>query len=215
MWLLPCELLQIHHSLSSSCTMTNDADLHGSPQMMFPAVLDHFFLPGNCTYGSLQLFSERYNDNIISNIHETPPKVTSKSDLLLHRKPTYGCTENLPTVTPKSYLLLHRTAPNVTPKSYPLLGVSNDLCMSPLTMWSRLINWLVKDCTISCFQISLAFGLAIMALIQMVGHVSGGHINPAVTVAMAVAMNISIVRAVLYIGAQVLGAVVGGFLLKG
>ncbi|CAG5133918.1 unnamed protein product, partial [Candidula unifasciata] len=63
--------------------------------------------------------------------------------------------------------------------------------------------------------ISLAFGLAIMALIQMVGHVSGGHINPAVTIAMAVVMNISVARAVLYISAQVLGAVVGGFLLKG
>lgn len=64
-------------------------------------------------------------------------------------------------------------------------------------------------------KIGLAFGLAIMALIQMVGHVSGGHINPAVTVAMAVAVNITIVRAVLYIIAQVVGAAVGGMIVKG
>ncbi|CAL1534272.1 unnamed protein product, partial [Lymnaea stagnalis] len=64
-------------------------------------------------------------------------------------------------------------------------------------------------------KIALAFGLAIMALIQMIGHVSGGHINPAVTIAMAVAMNISVIRAVLYVVAQVVGAVVGGFILKG
>uniref|UniRef100_A0A0B7A807 Aquaporin n=2 Tax=Arion vulgaris TaxID=1028688 RepID=A0A0B7A807_9EUPU len=64
-------------------------------------------------------------------------------------------------------------------------------------------------------KIAFAFGLAIMALIQMFGHVSGGHINPAVTIAMAVAMNISIIRAVLYVSAQIIGAIVGGFLLKG
>ncbi|KAI8776799.1 aquaporin-5 isoform X2, partial [Biomphalaria glabrata] len=64
-------------------------------------------------------------------------------------------------------------------------------------------------------EIALAFGLAIMALVQMVGHVSGGHINAAVTIAMAVAMNITLLRAVLYIVAQVGGAIVGGFILKG
>ncbi|KAK7091111.1 hypothetical protein V1264_008840 [Littorina saxatilis] len=64
-------------------------------------------------------------------------------------------------------------------------------------------------------KIALGFGLSIMALIQMIGHVSGGHINPAVTIAMAVALNISIARAVMYVAAQVLGAIVGGFLLKG
>nr|AYH91719.1 aquaporin [Pomacea canaliculata] len=64
-------------------------------------------------------------------------------------------------------------------------------------------------------KIAFTFGLAIMALIQMIGHVSGGHINPAVTIAMAVTLNISIVRTVLYIAAQVTGALIGGFLLKG
>ncbi|XP_005111061.2 aquaporin-5 isoform X2 [Aplysia californica] len=64
-------------------------------------------------------------------------------------------------------------------------------------------------------KIAFAFGLAIMALIQMIGHVSGGHINPAVSIAMAVAMNITILRAVFYVIAQVVGAIIGGYILKG
>ncbi|RUS77374.1 hypothetical protein EGW08_014854 [Elysia chlorotica] len=69
--------------------------------------------------------------------------------------------------------------------------------------------------TAQLLKIAFCFGLSIMALIQMIGHVSGGHINPAVTIAMAVAMKISIIRAFLYVVAQILGAIVGGFILKG
>ncbi|KAL5015283.1 hypothetical protein ScPMuIL_009553 [Solemya velum] len=63
-------------------------------------------------------------------------------------------------------------------------------------------------------RIALAFGLSIMVLIQMIGHVSGGHINPAVSIAMAVSMSISPVRALFYVGAQSGGAIIGGLLLK-
>ncbi|CAI9718968.1 aquaporin-like [Octopus vulgaris] len=64
-------------------------------------------------------------------------------------------------------------------------------------------------------QISLCFGLGIMAMVQMVGHISGGHINPAVTIAMAIVFNITPLRALFYIIAQCLGAIVGAFFLKG
>ncbi|ESO99183.1 hypothetical protein LOTGIDRAFT_82572, partial [Lottia gigantea] len=64
-------------------------------------------------------------------------------------------------------------------------------------------------------KIAFTFGLAIMAMIQMIGHVSGGHVNPAVTVAMTVAMKSSVIRAVLYVFAQSGGAIVGAFILKG
>lgn len=54
--------------------------------------------------------------------------------------------------------------------------------------------------------IALAHGLAIGLMIMAVGHISGGHFNPAVTVAMLATGRIAIDRAVVYIVAQLLGA---------
>jgi len=64
-------------------------------------------------------------------------------------------------------------------------------------------------------QISLTFGFMIATCVQMFGHVSGGHMNPAVTMAMAAMLAISPSRALLYIIAQCTGAVAGSFILKG
>uniref|UniRef100_A0A8D0HBW0 Aquaporin-5 n=1 Tax=Sphenodon punctatus TaxID=8508 RepID=A0A8D0HBW0_SPHPU len=58
-------------------------------------------------------------------------------------------------------------------------------------------------------QVAFAFGLAIATLIQAVGHVSGAHINPAVTVAFLVGQKISLLRAMTYLVAQVVGAIAG------
>ncbi|XP_060598108.1 aquaporin-4-like [Ruditapes philippinarum] len=54
----------------------------------------------------------------------------------------------------------------------------------------------------------------IAVCIQMIGHVSGGHMNPAVSIAMAVANWISPTRAFLYVCAQSAGGILGSFLLK-
>lgn len=64
-------------------------------------------------------------------------------------------------------------------------------------------------------RIAFAFGLMIAICIQMIGHVSGGHMNPAVSIAMAVAMEISPLRALLYTTGQVVGGILGSLLLKG
>ena len=66
----------------------------------------------------------------------------------------------------------------------------------------------------SLFQIGFTFGLMIAVLIQMFGHVSGGHMNPAVSIAMAVALNISPLRAILYVIVQCGGAILGSLILK-
>ncbi|XP_056416415.1 aquaporin-5-like [Hyla sarda] len=62
-------------------------------------------------------------------------------------------------------------------------------------------------------QISLAFGLAIGTLVQVIGHVSGAHLNPAVTLAFLVGSQISLIKSIFYILAQMIGAVAGAGLL--
>lgn len=51
-------------------------------------------------------------------------------------------------------------------------------------------------------------------LLQIVGHLSGGHVNPAVTIAMLVAGRISLIRAIFYIIFQCLGAIAGTAAVK-
>ncbi|XP_064202395.1 aquaporin-4-like isoform X1 [Anguilla rostrata] len=61
--------------------------------------------------------------------------------------------------------------------------------------------------------ISLCFGLTIATMVQCFGHISGAHINPAVTAAMVCARRLSLAKAVFYLAAQCLGAVAGAGIL--
>ncbi|KAH7295860.1 hypothetical protein KP509_27G068900 [Ceratopteris richardii] len=62
--------------------------------------------------------------------------------------------------------------------------------------------------------IALAHGLAIAFLAGATGAISGGHLNPAVTLGFVVAGKETLLRAGLYIAAQLLGGVIGAALLK-
>ena len=63
--------------------------------------------------------------------------------------------------------------------------------------------------------IGLVHAFLLFGLIQIFGGVSGGHFNPAVTVAVAAARRIDPLDAVIYILAQLSGAVLGALLTKG
>ena len=62
--------------------------------------------------------------------------------------------------------------------------------------------------------VSLAHGLAIGLMVAALGHVSGGHFNPAVTISMLATGEIALTRAISYIIAQVLGATAGAGVLN-
>ena len=64
---------------------------------------------------------------------------------------------------------------------------------------------------VSGVGVGMSFGLVVMAMIFAIGHISGCHINPAITVAMAAARRISIPKAAAYITCQLTGAVLAGF----
>jgi MIP family channel proteins len=61
--------------------------------------------------------------------------------------------------------------------------------------------------------VPFSFGFGLLAAIFAFGHISGGHFNPAVTVAMALDKRTTPVDAVGYIVAQVVGALLAGALV--
>jgi glycerol uptake facilitator protein len=60
--------------------------------------------------------------------------------------------------------------------------------------------------------ISFCFAFAIFAAVYSVGHISGCHINPAVTIALWATRKVDSQTALSYIGAQVVGAFIGAAL---
>ena len=57
--------------------------------------------------------------------------------------------------------------------------------------------------------VALAFGIALVVIVAAIGHVSGAHVNPAVTLALAVTNKFPWGLVPVYIGAQLLGAILG------
>ncbi len=67
---------------------------------------------------------------------------------------------------------------------------------------------------IGLLTIALAHGLAIAIMVSALGHVSGGHFNPAITIGFWVTKRLSTLDTLLYWVAQVAGAVAAAFLLR-
>jgi len=68
---------------------------------------------------------------------------------------------------------------------------------------------------IGLLGVSLAFGLTVLTMAYAIGHVSGCHLNPAVSIGLWAAGRFPSAKLGSYIGAQVLGAVAAGGVLYG
>jgi glycerol uptake facilitator protein len=65
------------------------------------------------------------------------------------------------------------------------------------------------------FGIGAAFGFIVMIMIYVLGHISGTHINPSVTIALATIGRFPSKLIGLYIAAQIVGSIIAGLCLYG
>jgi len=61
--------------------------------------------------------------------------------------------------------------------------------------------------------VSLAFGLSVLTMVYAIGHVSGAHLNPAVSIGLWVGNRFDKKELIPYIIAQILGAIAGASIL--
>src|SRR3954454_21496880 len=66
---------------------------------------------------------------------------------------------------------------------------------------------------IGMLGVALAFGLTVLTMAYALGHISGGHFNPAVTLGLTLARRAEMRDLLPYVGVQVLGAVCGAGVL--
>ncbi|MCY3003089.1 MAG: aquaporin Z [Planctomycetota bacterium] len=71
------------------------------------------------------------------------------------------------------------------------------------------------DVGIGLLGVSFAFGLTVLTMAYAIGHISGCHLNPAVSIGLVAAGRFQASKLVPYIAAQVLGAIAAGGVLYG
>ena len=78
---------------------------------------------------------------------------------------------------------------------------------------SALLAGGVPQLGIGVFGIAFAFGLSVVTMVYAVGHISGAHLNPAVSVGLMLSKRFPASEVPAYIGAQVIGAILGAGVL--
>jgi aquaporin Z len=79
---------------------------------------------------------------------------------------------------------------------------------------SAIIAGGIPEVGIGLLGISLAFGLTVLTMAYAIGHISGCHLNPAVSAGLVVAGRFKASELVPYVVAQVAGAIAAAFVLR-
>lgn len=74
---------------------------------------------------------------------------------------------------------------------------------------SAVLSAAFPDVGIGLLGVALAFGLTVLTMAYAIGHISGCHLNPAVSVGLAVARRFPASDLPAYIAAQVIGGIAG------
>jgi len=78
---------------------------------------------------------------------------------------------------------------------------------------SAVISAAFPGVGIGLLGVALAFGLTVLTMVYAIGHISGAHLNPAVTVGLWVGGRIKANEVLPYIVSQVLGGIAGAGIL--
>jgi MIP family channel proteins len=84
--------------------------------------------------------------------------------------------------------------------------------LEPATNGSAQASGVYSSLTL--VSVALAHGLVIAVMVSAVGHISGGHFNPAVTLGFLVTRRLAPSLALVYWSVQLLGATAGALLLR-
>src|SRR6187399_3117106 len=69
------------------------------------------------------------------------------------------------------------------------------------------------DVGIGLLGVSLAFGLTVVTMVYAIGHISGCHLNPAVTIGLTAGGRFPTSDVLPYVVAQVVGGIIAGSVL--
>jgi len=78
---------------------------------------------------------------------------------------------------------------------------------------SAVLSLAVPDIGIGLLGVSFAFGLTVVTMAYAIGHISGCHLNPAVSIGLAAAGRFRTSHVLPYIAAQVVGAILAALVL--
>jgi len=103
------------------------------------------------------------------------------------------------------------------------MGDANGTTLYRRDYWYLLAGfWWMWECSSGCsfsqwgiglHGVSLAFGLTVLTMAYSIGHISGCHLNPAVTVGLCVGRRFPAKDVIPYIIAQVIGAIIAAWVL--